>query len=139
MWRFSDGVAFDPFSFHQDGLAAPEVDIGRREVFRALVIAVVVVVIDETCRCRLRDDQAGDECFIRSSAGWRPRHLEVGTPEWILQNEPNLHRYISQLLWIPPTILVSVNSQAFASGSVLFLCIGLVFQDARDAAKRPWS
>jgi len=25
-----DGVAFDPFSFHQDGLAAPEVDIGRR-------------------------------------------------------------------------------------------------------------
>jgi hypothetical protein len=29
-----DGVAFDPFSFHQDGLPAPEVDIGRREVFR---------------------------------------------------------------------------------------------------------
>ena len=42
-----DGVAFDPFSFHQDGLAAPEEDIGRREVFQALVIAVVVVVIDE--------------------------------------------------------------------------------------------
>src|SRR6476661_1590666 len=42
-----DGVAFDPFSFHQDGLPAPEVDIGRREVFQALVIALVVVVIDE--------------------------------------------------------------------------------------------
>jgi hypothetical protein len=42
-----DGVAFDPFSFQQDGLPAPEVDIGRREVFQALVIALVVVVIDE--------------------------------------------------------------------------------------------
>ena len=42
-----EGVAFDPFSFHQDGLPAPEVDIGRREVFQALVIALVVVVIDE--------------------------------------------------------------------------------------------
>ena len=42
-----DGVAFDPFTFHQDGLPAPEVDIGRREVFQALVIALVVVVIDE--------------------------------------------------------------------------------------------
>ena len=38
-----DGVAFDHFSFHQDGLPASEVDIGRREVFQALVIALVVV------------------------------------------------------------------------------------------------
>ena len=42
-----DGVAFDPFSFHQDGLPALEVDIGRREIFQALVIALVVVVMDE--------------------------------------------------------------------------------------------
>ena len=25
-----DGVAFDPFSFQQDGLTPPEVDVGRR-------------------------------------------------------------------------------------------------------------
>ena len=42
-----DGVAFDPFSFLQDGVPAPEVDIGGREVFQALVIALVVVVFDE--------------------------------------------------------------------------------------------
>ena len=27
---FLDCVPFDPFSFQQDGLAAPEVDVGRR-------------------------------------------------------------------------------------------------------------
>jgi hypothetical protein len=28
---FLDGLAFDPFSFQQDGLTAPEVDVGRSE------------------------------------------------------------------------------------------------------------
>ena len=27
-----DGLSFDPFSFQQNGLAAPEADIGGREV-----------------------------------------------------------------------------------------------------------
>jgi len=27
-----DGVAFDPFSFKEDGLAPPEVDVGRGEI-----------------------------------------------------------------------------------------------------------
>ena len=39
-----DGLSFDPFPFQQDGLAAPEVDIGGREVIQALVVAPVVVV-----------------------------------------------------------------------------------------------
>ena len=34
-----DGVSFDPFPFEQDGLAAPEVDVGRRQVAEALVVA----------------------------------------------------------------------------------------------------
>ena len=34
-----DGVAFDPFSFEQDGPAAPEVDVGWRQVADTLVIA----------------------------------------------------------------------------------------------------
>ena len=44
-----DGVAFDPFSLQQDGLAAPEVDVGRREIVEALVIAAMIVVLDEGC------------------------------------------------------------------------------------------
>jgi hypothetical protein len=43
-----DGVAFDPFAFQQDGFAASEVNVGRRHVFQAFVIAPVVGVFDET-------------------------------------------------------------------------------------------
>jgi len=42
-----NGLPFDPFSFHQDGLAAPVIDIGGREIAQALVIALLVVVLDE--------------------------------------------------------------------------------------------
>ena len=42
-----DGPSFDPFSFQQDGLPSPEVDIGGREVAQALVITAVIVVLDE--------------------------------------------------------------------------------------------
>lgn len=42
-----DGVAFDPFAFEQDGLAAPEVDVGRGEIVEALVVSAMVVVLDE--------------------------------------------------------------------------------------------
>jgi hypothetical protein len=39
--------AFDPFSFQQDGLTASEVDVGRRQIVDALVVAQVIVVGDE--------------------------------------------------------------------------------------------
>ena len=42
-----DSLSFDPFAFEEDGLAAPEVDVGRGEIVDALVIALVVVVRDE--------------------------------------------------------------------------------------------
>ena len=42
-----DGLSFDPFSFDEDGLAPPEVDIGRGEIAQALVVAGMVVVLDE--------------------------------------------------------------------------------------------
>ena len=42
-----DGVAFDPFSFQQDGLATPEVDVGWGEVTDALVVPEMIVVGDE--------------------------------------------------------------------------------------------
>ena len=44
---FANGIAFDPFSLQQDGLASPEVDIGGGEVVQALVVAAVIVVLDE--------------------------------------------------------------------------------------------
>src|SRR5260221_2230925 len=42
-----DGFAFDPFSLQQNGLAPPEVDVGRGEIGDALVVSQVVVVADE--------------------------------------------------------------------------------------------
>jgi len=42
-----DGFAFDPFPFQRDDLAAPEVDVGRCEIAESLVVATVVVMIDE--------------------------------------------------------------------------------------------
>ena len=37
-----DGVAFDPFPFFDDGLAAAEVDIGGGQVVDVLMIALVI-------------------------------------------------------------------------------------------------
>ena len=44
---FRDGLSFDPFSFCEYGLPASEVNIGRRQVFQALMISPMIVVIDE--------------------------------------------------------------------------------------------
>jgi hypothetical protein len=40
-------LLLDPLSLSQNGLSAPEVNIGRRDVVQALVISLVIVVIDE--------------------------------------------------------------------------------------------
>jgi hypothetical protein len=42
-----DGQAFDPFAFEEDRLGPPEVDVSRSEIVEALVIAGMVVVLDE--------------------------------------------------------------------------------------------
>ena len=42
-----DGGKFDASAFCEDRLRSAEVDVGRREVFDALVIADVIVVLDE--------------------------------------------------------------------------------------------
>ena len=41
------GLSLDPFSLQQNGVAAPEVDVGRGEIVEALVVAPVIVVLDE--------------------------------------------------------------------------------------------
>ena len=40
-------LALDPFAFEEDGLGSSEVDVGRGEITQALVIAGIVVVLDE--------------------------------------------------------------------------------------------
>lgn len=42
-----DGLVFDAPPFSQDVFAAPEVDVSRCQVADALVVAAVVVVVDE--------------------------------------------------------------------------------------------
>ena len=42
-----DCGAFDLFSVHEDFLAASAIDVGRREIVQALVIAAMIVMIDE--------------------------------------------------------------------------------------------
>ena len=44
----SDGFSFDPFTFEQDCLAAPEVDVGRGEIVEALVVSAMIVMLDES-------------------------------------------------------------------------------------------
>ena len=40
-------LPFDPFSLFQNGLVTSEVDIGGCDVVDALVVALMIVVIDE--------------------------------------------------------------------------------------------
>ena len=42
-----DGPSLDPFSLQQDGLAAAEVDVGGCEIVEALVIAAMIIALDE--------------------------------------------------------------------------------------------
>jgi hypothetical protein len=42
-----DCLALDPFAFEEDGLGAPEVDVGRGKIVEALVIAGMVVMRHE--------------------------------------------------------------------------------------------
>ena len=49
-----DCLSFDPFPLHEDCLAAPEVDVDRREVAKALVVSQVIVVGDGGGDLRLK-------------------------------------------------------------------------------------
>ena len=44
-----DRLSLDAFSVQQDGLAAPEVDVGGGEIVEAFVIAPMVITLDEGC------------------------------------------------------------------------------------------
>jgi len=42
-----DRLSFDPFTLLDDGLCSAEVGVGRRDVVQALMIALMVVMLDE--------------------------------------------------------------------------------------------
>lgn len=77
------GFSFDLLSLFQDLRIAPEVDIGGRQVSEALVVALVVVVVDE----------GGDLAF------------QVSRQEVMLEQDAVLHRLVPALnfalgLWV---------------------------------------
>ena len=61
-----DGLAFDPFSLFEDGLCPAEVGVGGRYVVQALVVALVVIVLDE--RLDLAFEVAGQELVFEQDA-----------------------------------------------------------------------
>ena len=61
-----DGLAFDPFALFDDGCGPAEVGVGRRHVCQALVVASVVVVLDEGADLGL--EVAGQEVVFEQDA-----------------------------------------------------------------------
>jgi hypothetical protein len=61
-----DGLSLNPFSFPQNGLTAPEVNVGRRQVAQALVVAQMIVVRHK--RRDLRLQIAGEEVVLQQDA-----------------------------------------------------------------------
>jgi len=62
----SDGEFLDPLPFREDGFAPSEVDIGGGQVAEALVVAAVVVVVDESGDGGL--ELAGQEVVFQQDA-----------------------------------------------------------------------
>ena len=62
-----DGLAFDPFALFDDGIGRTEVGVGRCDVIEALVVAAMVVVLDEGPDLSLQI--AGQEVVLQQDAG----------------------------------------------------------------------
>ena len=61
-----DSLSFDPFTLLDDGLRPAEVGMGRCDVVQALVIALMVVMLDE--RFDLSFEIAGQEVVFQQDA-----------------------------------------------------------------------
>ena len=61
-----DGLSFDPFTLFDDGWGPAEVGVGRGHVCQALMIAPVVVVLDEGADLGL--EVAGQEVVLEQDA-----------------------------------------------------------------------
>ena len=60
-------LAFDPFSFQQDSLATPEVDVSGREVGDAFMATQVIVMADEVSD--LQFEIAGQDSSSQAGCG----------------------------------------------------------------------
>ena len=49
-----DGLALDTSAFREDAGSPAEVDVGRRQIIQALVVAVMVVMVDERLDLRFQ-------------------------------------------------------------------------------------
>ena len=49
-----DSIAFDPFALFDDGFCPAEVDIDRRYVVQAVMIALVIIMLDKRLNLHLR-------------------------------------------------------------------------------------
>ena len=76
-----DGFSFDLFPPFENGLAAPEADVSRRQVVQALVRSTVVVVPDELLDALFELSLAGSKLSRaqgeRALAGLRERRWRV--------------------------------------------------------------
>ena len=61
-----DGLSLDPFTLFDDGWRPPEVGVGGRHVGQALVVALVIVVLDERIDLGLKI--AGEEVVLEQDA-----------------------------------------------------------------------
>jgi hypothetical protein len=59
-----DGPEFDGVASLSDSITAPEVDVSGREVVQALVIASVIVVLDEVGDCSMPSNFALSTCLL---------------------------------------------------------------------------
>jgi len=60
-----DGLSFDPFALSDDGCGPSEVGVGRRHVVQALMVALMVVVLDEGLDLDL--EVAGQEVVLQQN------------------------------------------------------------------------
>ena len=102
-----DGLPFDPFALLDDGLGPAEVGVGGRHVVQALVVAPVIVVLDE------RRDLA----------------FEVSGQEVVLQQDAVFQRLVPAL-----DLTLGLRMERGAANMVHVLGFDVVRQFARDVA-----
>src|SRR5665213_1689278 len=61
-----DGLPLDPFALFDDGIGPAEVGVGRGDVVEALVVAPMIVVLDEGLDLTL--EVAGQEVILQENA-----------------------------------------------------------------------
>ncbi len=86
-------TSFEALSLSEDVIGSAEVDIGRSQVFEALVIAPVIVVLDEVPDLRLEITKVRETYATRAEI---EKYSHRASPEAIAENDFNLNipRYV---------------------------------------------